>query len=56
MLIYDVVIIGGVLRIFFEEFIDINVDDVLLDFGDYVMIVRCDLDGIVICFVMKGKF
>ena len=48
--IYDAVITGGVLRISFEEPIDINVDDVPLDLGDYVTIARRDPDGSAIRF------
>lgn len=53
---YDAVITGGVLRISFEEPIDINVDDVPLDLGDYVTIARRDPDGTAIRFAMKGQF
>lgn len=53
---YDAVITGGVLRISFEEPIDINVDDVPLDLGDYITIARRDPDGTAIRFAMKGQF
>jgi len=54
--IYDAVITGGVLRISFEEPIDINVDDVPLDLGDYVTIARRDPDGSAIRFALKNQF
>lgn len=54
--IYDAVITGGVLRISFEDPIDINVDDVPLDLGDYVTIARRDPDGSAIRFALKNQF
>jgi tetratricopeptide (TPR) repeat protein len=54
--IYDAVITGGVLRISFEEPIDINVDDVPLDLGKYVTIARRDPDGSAIRFALKNQF
>ena len=54
--IYDAVITGGVLRISFEEPIDINVDDVPLDLGEYVTIARRDPDGSAIRFALKNQF
>ncbi len=54
--IYDAVITGGVLRISFEEPIDINVDDVPLDIGDYVTIARRDPDGSAIRFALKAQY
>ncbi|MES0882669.1 hypothetical protein ABLQ08_18505 [Roseibium sp. SCPC14] len=54
--IYDAVITGGVLRISFEEPVDINVDDVPLDLGDYVTIARRDPDGSAIRFALKNQF
>nr|WP_208988772.1 tetratricopeptide repeat protein [Labrenzia sp. VG12] len=54
--IYDAVITGGVLRISFEEPIDINVDDVPLDLGDYVTIARRDPDGSAIRFALKNQY
>lgn len=54
--IYDAVITGGVLRISFEEPIDINVDDVPLDLGDYVTIARRDPDGSAIRFALKSQY
>lgn len=54
--IYDAVITGGVLRISFEDPIDINVDDVPLDLGKYVTIARRDPDGSAIRFALKNQF
>ncbi|TYC48704.1 hypothetical protein FMN50_26420 [Rhodobacterales bacterium] len=54
--VYDAVITGGVLRISFEEPIDINVDDVPLDLKDYVSIARRDPDGSAIRFALKNQF
>ncbi|PVB59299.1 hypothetical protein DCO57_23205 [Labrenzia sp. 011] len=54
--IYDAVITGGVLRISFEEPIDINVDDVPLDLKNYVAIARRDPDGSAIRFALKNQF
>ncbi|MEP1933029.1 MAG: hypothetical protein ABJJ37_17280 [Roseibium sp.] len=54
--IYDALITGGVLRISFEEPIDINVDDVPLDLDDYVSIARRDPDGSAIRFALKNQF
>ncbi|MEP3045994.1 MAG: hypothetical protein ABJL55_07930 [Roseibium sp.] len=54
--IYDALITGGVLRIAFEEPIDINVDDVPLDLDDYVSIARRDPDGSAIRFALKNQF
>ncbi|KZM47682.1 hypothetical protein OA90_24670 [Labrenzia sp. OB1] len=54
--IYDALITGGVLRISFEEPIDINVDDVPLDLKDYVAIARRDPDGSAIRFALKNQF
>ncbi|MEP4033533.1 hypothetical protein [Roseibium polysiphoniae] len=53
---YDAVVTGGVLRISFEEPIDIDVDDVPLDLGDYITIARRDPDGSAIRFALKGQF
>ncbi|MTI45246.1 hypothetical protein E1178_16690 [Roseibium hamelinense] len=53
---YDAVITGGVLRIAFEDPIDINVDDVPLDLGDYITIARRDPDGSAIRFALKNQF
>ncbi len=54
--IYDAVITGGVLRISFEDPIDINVDDVPLDLAKYVTIARRDPDGSAIRFALKNQF
>lgn len=54
--IYDAVITGGVLRISFEEPVDIKVDDVPLDLGEYVTIARRDPDGSAIRFALKNQF
>lgn len=54
--IYDAVITGGVLRISFESPIDVNVDDVPLDLGDYITIARRDPDGSAIRFALKDQF
>ncbi|MEM9635189.1 MAG: tetratricopeptide repeat protein [Pseudomonadota bacterium] len=54
--IYDAVITGGVLRISFEDPVDINVDDVPLDLGDFVTIARRDPDGSAIRFALKNQF
>lgn len=54
--IYDAVITGGVLRISFEEPIDIKVDDVPLDLAEYVTIARRDPDGSAIRFALKNQF
>jgi len=54
--VYDAVITGGVLRISFEEPIDINVDDVPLDLADYIAIARRDPDGSAIRFALKNQF
>ncbi|GAA0773457.1 hypothetical protein GCM10009077_07750 [Roseibium denhamense] len=54
--IYDAVITGSVLRIAFEEPIDINVDDIPLDLSDYVTIARRDPDGSAIRFALKDRF
>lgn len=54
--IYDAVITGGVLRISFEEPIDINVDNVPLDLGNYVTIARRDPDGSAIRFALKSQY
>jgi len=54
--IYDALITGGVLRISFEEPVDINVDDVPLDLGDYITIARRDPDGSAIRFALKNQF
>ena len=54
--VYDAVITGGVLRISFENPIDINVDDVPLDLSDYITIARRDPDGSAIRFALKGQF
>lgn len=54
--IYDAVITGGVLRISFETPIDVNVDDVPLDLGDYITIARRDPDGSAIRFALKDQF
>ncbi len=54
--VYDAVITGGVLRISFEDPIDINVDDVPLDLSDYITIARRDPDGSAIRFALKGQF
>lgn len=54
--IYDALITGGVLRISFEEPVDIKVDDVPLDLGDYVTIARRDPDGSAIRFALKDQY
>ncbi|MBN9671393.1 hypothetical protein [Roseibium aggregatum] len=54
--VFDAVITGGVLRISFEEPIDINVDDVPLDLTDYIAIARRDPDGSAIRFALKGQY
>jgi tetratricopeptide (TPR) repeat protein len=54
--IYDAVITGAVLRISFEEPVDINVDNVPLDLGDYVTIARRDPDGSAIRFALKSQY
>ena len=54
--VYDAVITGGVLRISFESPIDVNVDDVPLDLGDYITIARRDPDGSAIRFALKDQF
>ncbi len=54
--IYDAVITGGVLRISFEDPIDVNVDDVPLDLAKYVTIARRDPDGSAIRFALKNQF
>ena len=54
--VYDAVITGGVLRISFEGPIDVNVDDVPLDLGDYIAIARRDPDGSAIRFALKDQF
>ncbi|CTQ68201.1 hypothetical protein [Roseibium alexandrii] len=53
---YDAVITGGVLRISFQEPIDVNVDDVPLDLSDYVTIARRDPDGAAIRFALKTQY
>ncbi|WP_193568026.1 hypothetical protein [Labrenzia sp. CE80] len=53
---YDAVVTGGVLRISFEDPIDIDVDDVPLDLGEYITIARRDPDGSAIRFALKGQF
>ncbi len=54
--VYDAVVTGGVLRVSFEEPIDINVDDVPLALSDYITIARRDPDGAAIRFAMKRQF
>lgn len=54
--VYDAVITGGVLRISFEDPIDINVDDVPLDMAKYISIARRDPDGSAIRFALKNQF
>ncbi|WP_434051198.1 MAG: hypothetical protein RDA78_18020 [Roseibium sp.] len=54
--IYDALITGGVLRISFEEPVDIKVDDVPLDLGEYVTIARRDPDGSAIRFALKDQY
>jgi tetratricopeptide (TPR) repeat protein len=54
--VYDAVITGGVLRISFEDPIDVNVDDVPLDLADYIAIARRDPDGSAIRFALKDQF
>lgn len=54
--IYDALITGGVLRISFEEPVDITVDDVPLDLGEYVTIARRDPDGSAIRFALKDQY
>ena len=54
--IYDAVITGSVLRISFEEPIDVNVDDVPLDLDEYVSIARRDPDGSAIRFALKSQY
>jgi len=53
---YDAVITGGVLRISFQDPIDVNVDDVPLDLSDYVTIARRDPDGAAIRFALKTQY
>lgn len=53
---YDAVVTGGVLRISFEEPVDVNVDDVPLELGDYITIARRDPDGSAIRFALKSQF
>ncbi|WP_428524229.1 hypothetical protein [Roseibium sp.] len=53
---YDAVITGGVLRISFQDPIDVNVDDVPLDLGEYVTIARRDPDGAAIRFALKTQY
>lgn len=53
---YDAVITGGVLRISFQEPIDVNVDDVPLDLAQYVTIARRDPDGAAIRFALKSQY
>ncbi|MEJ8475422.1 tetratricopeptide repeat protein [Roseibium algae] len=53
---YDAVVTGGVLRISFEEPIDVAVDDVPLELGDYIAIARRDPDGSAIRFALKSQF
>lgn len=53
---FDAVITGGVLRISFQEPIDIDVDDVPLDLGQYVTIARRDPDGTAIRFALKSQY
>ncbi|MBO6755855.1 MAG: hypothetical protein JJ902_05980 [Roseibium sp.] len=54
--IYDAVITGGVLRISFEDPIDIDVDDVPLSLSEYITIARRDPDGSAIRFALKDRF
>ncbi|MFC6657038.1 hypothetical protein ACFQEX_17010 [Roseibium salinum] len=49
-------ITGGVLRISFEDAIDVNVDSVPLDLDKYVTIARRDPDGSAIRFALKNQF
>jgi tetratricopeptide (TPR) repeat protein len=53
---YDAVVTGGVLRISFEEPIDVDVDDVPLELADYIAIARRDPDGSAIRFALKSQF
>lgn len=53
---YDAVSTGGVLRISFQEPVDINVDDVPLELPNYVSIARRDPDGSAIRFALKDAF
>lgn len=53
---YDAVVTGGVLRISFEEPVDVNVDDVPLELSDYISIARRDPDGSAIRFALKSQF
>ncbi|WP_209007233.1 tetratricopeptide repeat protein [Roseibium litorale] len=53
---YDAVVTGGVLRISFEEPVDVNVDDVPLELADYISIARRDPDGSAIRFALKSQF
>jgi tetratricopeptide (TPR) repeat protein len=54
--IYDAVITGGVLRISFEDPIDIKVDDVPLDLAEFITIARRDPDGSAIRFALRNQF
>jgi len=53
---YDAVITGGVLRIEFQDPIDVNVDDIPLALPDYVSIARRDPDGSAVRFALKNQF
>ncbi|WP_150494469.1 hypothetical protein [Roseibium aquae] len=53
---YDAVITGGVLRISFQDPIDVQVEDVPLALEDYITIARRDPDGSAIRFALKGQF
>ncbi|NVK35512.1 MAG: hypothetical protein HWE23_13580 [Rhodobacteraceae bacterium] len=53
---YDAVTTGGVLRISFQEPVDIKVDDVPLELPNYISIARRDPDGSAIRFALKDAF
>ncbi|WP_208999322.1 tetratricopeptide repeat protein [Roseibium sediminis] len=53
---FDAVITGGVLRISFEEPVDIKVEDAPLNLPDYVSIARRDPDGSAIRFALKKQY
>ncbi|WP_209015122.1 hypothetical protein [Roseibium limicola] len=54
--VYDAAVTGGVLRIAFEDPIDVDVDNVPLILKDYVAIARRDPDGSAIRFALKDQF
>lgn len=53
---YDAAVTNNVLRVAFEAPIQINVDDVPLQLGNYVAIARRDPDGSAIRFALKDRF